>query len=75
MKKIILTSDNVQDITVEEVAGDFVLYQGDDIVVIDKEQIAQLVAAQQSEQAEEVEIDPVTQALRNLGDAIAPDRR
>ena len=34
-----------------------------------------LVAAQQSEQAEEVEIDPVAQALRNLGDAIAPDRR
>ena len=31
-------------------------------------------AAQQSEQAEEVEIDPVAQALRNLGDAIAPDR-
>ena len=30
-------------------------------------------AAQQSEQAEEV--DPVAQALRNLGDAIAPSRR
>ena len=32
-------------------------------------------AALQSEQADKVEIDPVIQVLRNLGDAIAPGRR